>query len=231
MITFISGFFVFLKSAVIVLGYIQGNSLFPEPLSPEEETRYLEQMKQGDEEARNILIERNLRLVAHISKIYSTTNIDQDDLISIGSIGLIKAINSFDVAKNIRLATYAARCIDNEILMFIRTSKKTKAEVFLNESIGKDKDDNEITLLDVIEKEEMCIDDEVDLKFKIKELYNKMKQVLQEREINILNLRFGLNGIKPKTQHEIASMMGISRPYVSRIETKAINKLSEVMKE
>lgn len=231
MITFISGFFVFLKSAVIVLGYIQGNSLFPEPLSPEEETLYLEQMKQGDEEARNILIERNLRLVAHISKKYSTTNIDQDDLISIGSIGLIKAINSFDVAKNIRLATYAARCIDNEILMFIRTSKKTKAEVFLNESIGKDKDDNEITLLDVIEKEEMCIDDEIDLKFKIKELYNKMKQVLKEREINILNLRFGLNGIKPRTQHEIASMMGISRSYVSRIETKAINKLSKVMKE
>ena len=231
MIAFLTGFFTFLESAIIVLGYIQGNSLFPEPLSPEEEKTYLDKMKQGDEESRNILIERNLRLVAHISKKYSSTNIDQDDLISIGSIGLIKAINSFDDSKNIRLATYAARCIDNEILMFIRTSKKTKAEVFLNESIGKDKDDNEITLLDVIEKEEMCIDDEVDLKFKIKELYNKMKQVLQEREINILNLRFGLNGIKPKTQHEIASMMGISRSYVSRIETKAINKLSEVMKE
>ena len=231
MIAFLTGFFTFLESAVIVLGYIQGNSLFPEPISHEEERTYLDKMKQGDEEARNILIERNLRLVAHISKKYSSTNIDQDDLISIGSIGLIKAINSFDDSKNIRLATYAARCIDNEILMFIRTSKKTKAEVFLNESIGKDKDDNEITLLDVIEKEEMCIDDEVDLKFKIKELYNKMKQVLQEREINILNLRFGLNGIKPKTQHEIASMMGISRSYVSRIETKAINKLSEVMKE
>ena len=144
---------------------------------------------------------------------------------------MIKAINSFDDSKNIRLATYAARCIDNEILMFIRTSKKTKAEVFLNESIGKDKDDNEITLLDVIEKEEMCVDDEIDLRLKIKELYNKMKQVLKEREINILNLRFGLNGIKPRTQHEIASMMGISRSYVSRIETKAINKLSEVMKE
>lgn len=231
MITFISGFFAFLKSAVIVLGYIQGNSLFPEPLSPEDEKKYINKMKQGEEEARNILIERNLRLVAHISKKYSTTNIDQDDLISIGSIGLIKAINSFDDSKNIRLATYAARCIDNEILMFIRTSKKTKAEVFLNESIGKDKDDNEITLLDVIEKEEMCVDDEIDLKLKIKELYNKMKQVLKEREINILNLRFGLNGIKPKTQHEIASMMGISRSYVSRIETKAINKLSQVMKE
>ena len=231
MIAFISGFFTFLKSAVIVLGYIQGNSLFPEPLSTEEEREYIEKMKFGDEEARNILIERNLRLVAHVSKKYSTTNIDQDDLISIGSIGLIKAINSFDNSKNIRLATYAARCIDNEILMFIRTSKKTKAEVFLNESIGKDKDDNEITLLDVIEQEETSIDEEIDLKFKIKELYNKMKQVLKDREIDILNLRFGLNGKKPKTQHEIASMLGISRSYVSRIETKAINKLAEVIKE
>jgi RNA polymerase sporulation-specific sigma factor len=229
--SFITGFFTFLKSAVVVLGYIQGNSLFPEPLSPEEEKICIEKMNNGDTEAKNILIERNLRLVAHISKKYSTTNIDQDDLISIGSIGLIKAINSFDDSKNIRLATYAARCIDNEILMFIRTSKKTKAEVFLNEAIGKDKDDNEITLLDVISKQETCIDDEVDLKFKIKELYNKMKEVLKDREINILNLRFGLGGIRPRTQHEIASMMGISRSYVSRIETKAINKLSEVIKE
>lgn len=214
-----------------MFGYIQGNGLFPEPLSTEEEKEYIDKMMLGDEEAKNILIERNLRLVAHISKKYSTTNIDQDDLISIGSIGLIKAINSFDNTKNIRLATYAARCIDNEILMFIRTSKKTKAEVFLNESIGKDKDDNEITLMDVIEKEETCIDDEIDLKFKIKELYNKMKEVLKDREINILKLRFGLNGIKPKTQNEIASMFGISRSYVSRIETKAIHKLSEVIKE
>ena len=231
MLAFISGFFAFLKSAVIVLGYIQGNSLFPEPLSSEEEREYIEKMKLGNEEARNILIERNLRLVAHISKKYSTTNIDQDDLISIGSIGLIKAINSFDNSKNIRLATYAARCIDNEILMFIRTSKKTKAEVFLNESIGKDKDDNEITLLDIIEQEETSIDEEIDITFKIKELYNKMKQVLKDREIDILNLRFGLNGKKPKTQHEIACMLGISRSYVSRIETKAINKLAEVIKE
>lgn len=231
MFTFLAGFFTFLKSGVIMLGFIQGNSLFPEPLSPEEEKEYINKMKCGDDEARNILIERNLRLVAHISKKYSTTNIDQDDLISIGSIGLIKAINSFDDTKNIKLATYAARCIDNEILMFIRTSKKTKSEVFLNESIGKDKDDNEITLLDVIGNEEMCVDDEIDLKLKIRELYTKMKEVLKEREINILNLRFGLNGLKPKTQNEIATMMGISRSYVSRIETKAINKLSEVIKE
>lgn len=216
---------------LFVFGYIQGGNLFPEPLTPEEEKECIEKMMSGDEEAKNILIERNLRLVAHVSKKYSTTNIDQDDLISIGTIGLIKAINSFDNNKNIKLATYAARCIDNEILMFIRTNKKTKAEVFLNESIGKDKDDNEITLIDVIGKDEMCVDDEIDLKLKIKELYNKMKEILKGREKTILELRFGLGGTKPKTQHEIAEMLGISRSYVSRIETKAIGKLSEVIKE
>ncbi len=231
MLALLTGFFSFIQSAVIVFGYIQSGNLFPEPLSLEEEKECLIKMSQGNEEAKNMLIERNLRLVAHVSKKYSTTNIDQDDLISIGTIGLIKAINSFDYTKNIKLATYAARCIDNEILMFIRSSKKTKAEVFLNESIGKDKDDNEISLMDVIGKDEMCVDDEIDLKLKIKELYTKMKEILKGREKTILELRFGLGGFKPKTQHEIANMLGISRSYVSRIETKAISKLSEVIKE
>ena len=229
--TLLAGFFGFIQNAIVVFGYIQGGNLFPEPLSPEEEKICIENMSNGDEEARNILIERNLRLVAHVSKKYSTTNIDQDDLISIGTIGLIKAINSFDYTKNIKLATYAARCIDNEILMFIRSNKKTKSEIFLNEAIGKDKDDNEISLIDVIRKDEMCVDDEIDLKLRIKELYNKMKEILKGREKTILELRFGLGGTKPKTQHEIAEMLGISRSYVSRIETKAIGKLSEVIKE
>ncbi len=192
MLAFLTGFFSFLQGAVIVFGYIQNGNLFPEPLSSEEEKYHIEKMAQGDEESRNILIERNLRLVAHVSKKYSTTNIDLDDLISIGTIGLIKAINSFDNNKNIKLATYAARCIENEILMHIRSTKKTKSEVFLNESIGKDKDDNEITLIDVIGKDEMCVDDEIDLKLKIKELYEKMKQILKGREKTILELRFGL---------------------------------------
>ena len=192
MLAFLTGFFTFLQGAVIVFGYIQNGNLFPEPLSSEEEKYYIEKMAQGDEESRNILIERNLRLVAHVSKKYSTTNIDLDDLISIGTIGLIKAINSFDNSKNIKLATYAARCIENEILMHIRSTKKTKSEVFLNESIGKDKDDNEITLIDVIGKDEMCVDDEIDLMLKIKELYEKMKQILKGREKTILELRFGL---------------------------------------
>ena len=133
----IAGFFAFLKSATFMVGYIQSSNLFPEPLSSEEEREFLIKLKEGDEDARNILIERNLRLVAHVSKKYASTNIDQDDLISIGTIGLIKGINSFDMNKNIRLATYVARCIENEILMFLRSSKKTKAEVYLNEPIRK----------------------------------------------------------------------------------------------
>lgn len=227
----LSGFFAFLKSAIFVVGYIQSSNLFPEPLSSEEEKNCIERMKNGDDEARNILIERNLRLVAHVSKKYATTNIDQDDLISIGTIGLIKGINSFNPDKNIRLATYVARCIENEILMFLRSSKKTKSEVYLNEPIGKDKDDNEVTLMDVLETEEKSVEEEIDLKMKVKKLYQKMKEILKDREKTILELRFGLNGGKPKTQNEIASMMGISRSYVSRIETKAIGKLNKEFQE
>lgn len=227
----LSGFLAFLKSAIFVVGYIQSSNLFPEPLSSEEEKNCIERMQNGDEEARNILIERNLRLVAHISKKYATTNIDQDDLISIGTIGLIKGINSFKPDKNIRLATYAARCIENEILMFLRSSKKTKSEVYLNEPIGKDKDDNEVTLMEVLETDDKSIEDEIDLKMKVKKLYEKMKETLKDREKTILELRFGLNGTKPKTQNEIASMMGISRSYVSRIETKAMGKLSKELQE
>ena len=226
----ILGFIEFLKSAVFVVGYISGSNLFPEPLTQEEEKMYLEQMKNGNEEARNILIERNLRLVAHISKKYSTSNVNQDDLISIGTIGLIKGINSFNVDKGSRLSTYVSRCIDNEILMHLRTTKKLGAEVYLNEPIGKDKDDNVVTLQEVLENNERPIEEEVDIKMKIKFLYEKMKSILKTREKTILELRFGLGGHKPKTQHEIAEMLGISRSYVSRIETKAIDKLSKEFK-
>ena len=192
---------------------------------------YLENMAKGDEDARNILIERNLRLVAHVSKKYASTNIDQDDLISIGTIGLIKGINSFNIEKGAKLSTYVSRCIDNEILMHLRATKKIGAEVYLNEPIGKDKDDNVVTLEEVLENNERNIEEEVDLKMKIKLLYEKMKSLLRDRERTIIELRFGLDGHKPKTQNEIASMMGISRSYVSRIETKAIEKLSKVIKE
>ncbi len=227
----LSGFLEFMKSSIFVIGYIQGNNLFPEPLSHEEEKKYLLQMENGDEEARNILIERNLRLVAHVAKKYSTANVEQDDLISIGSIGLIKGINSFNINKGSKLSTYVSKCIDNEILMHLRATKKLNAELYLNEPIGKDKDDNVITLQEILENDERNIEDEVDLKIKIKLLYKKIKSVLKDREKTIIELRFGLNGKKPKTQHEIASMMGISRSYVSRIESKAIKKLAEEIKE
>ncbi len=227
----LGGFLAFLQSAVFLVGYISNNSLFPEPLSSEDEQKYLELLKNGDEEARNILIEKNLRLVAHVCKKYSSTNIDLDDLISIGTIGLIKGINSFDSSKSVKLSTYVSRCIDNEILMFLRSNKKLGAEVFLEDPIGKDKDDNTVTLQEVLENNEKNIEDEVDLKFKIKKLYQKMKDVLKLREKTILELRFGLDGNKPKTQNEIAKSMGISRSYVSRIETKAIEKLAKEIKE
>lgn len=227
----LTGFLTFLKSAIFLVGYISNNSLFPEPLSPEEESVYLEKLKKGDEEAKNILIERNLRLVAHISKKYNLTNVDQEDLISIGTIGLIKGINSFNSDKGVRLATYAARCIDNEILMYLRSTRKIGAEVYLEDTIGKDKDDNTVTLQEILENDERSVEEQVDLKFQVKKLYSKMKEILKDRERVILELRFGLDGNKPKTQNQIAKIMGISRSYVSRIETKAIGKLSEQIKE
>ena len=145
----IAGFFAFLKTAVFVVGYISSSNLFPEPLSKEEESIYIERWENGDEEARNILIERNLRLVAHVAKKYGWSNVDQDDLISIGTVGLIKGINSYESKKATKLSTYVSRCIDNEILMYLRSIKKLGAEVYLDEPIGKDKDDNTVTLQEV----------------------------------------------------------------------------------
>ncbi len=227
----ISGFLAFLNSALFVVGYIQSSNLFPEPLTSEEENVYLDRFMNGDEEARNVLIERNLRLVAHVCKKYNGTNIDNDDLISIGTIGLIKGLNSFKKDKGVRLATYASKCIDNEILMYLRNVKKIGAEVPLNEPIGKDKDDNEISLMDILVNDERAIEDEIDLKMKIKKMYDKIKEILKGREKTVIELRFGLDGNKPKTQNQIAEMMGISRSYVSRIETKAIGKLAKEIRE
>lgn len=227
----ISGFLQFLHTAIFAVGYISGSQLFPEPLSLEEEQKCLERLSTGDEEARNLLIERNLRLVAHVCKKYSNCNVEQDDLISIGTIGLIKGINSFKPEKGARLSTYVSRCIENEVLMHLRAIKKLGSEVYLNDPIGKDKDDNVVTLQEVLENDERSIEEVVDLKMKIKKLYDKMKTVLKDREKTIIELRFGLNGLKPQTQNEIAESMGISRSYVSRIETKAITKLAKEFKE
>ena len=227
----ISGFLAFLGSSLFVLGYISNNSLFPESLSQEEEKIYVKKMQEGDIDAKNILIEHNLRLVAHVCKKYNNTNIDQDDLISIGSIGLIKGINSYNPEKSIKLSTYISKCIDNEILMYLRSNKKTNSEVYLEDPIGKDKDDNTVRLGEVLENNDKPIEEEVDLKMKINKLYEKIKKVLKNRERTIIELRFGLNGKEPKTQKEIAKDMGISRSYVSRIETKAIGKLAKEIRE
>ena len=209
----------------MLFGYITGSNLFPEPLTQEEEKEALEKLKQGDEDARNLLIERNLRLVVHVCKKYSNTNIDQDDLLSIGTIGLIKGINSFNLEKGSKLSTYVSRCIDNEILMFLRSSKKLNAEVYLNEPIGKDKDDNVITLEEVLENDSKSIEDEVDTKMKIKKMYKKIKEVLKDREKTIMEMRFGLINGKEMTQKEVADTIGISQSYISRLEKRIIKKL------
>lgn len=227
----ISGFLTFLNSTIFMVGYISSNNLFPEPLSSEEEKIYLDKFENGDQEAKNVLIERNLRLVAHISKKYTSSSIPIDDLISIGTIGLIKGINSYNFKKGIKLSTYISRCIENEILMFFRNSKKLNSEVYLNEPIGKDKDDNVITLQEILENNERSIEDSIDLKLKQKKLYEKMETTLKPREREILILRFGLNNKKPLTQNEVADIYGISRSYVSRIESKAISKLAKEFKE
>lgn len=222
---------IILSGIIVGVGYIQSSNLFPEPLSQVDEKMYLKQMNDGDMDARKILIERNLRLVAHISKKYVSTGVELDDLISIGCIGLIKGINSFNAEKSIKLATYTSKCIENEILMYLRSNKKRMQDMYLNEPIGKDKDDNEITLQEIIENDTRNIEEEVDLKLKIKYMYEKMKTVLKRREKQILELRYGLNGQTPKTQCEIAKDFNISRSYVSRIESKAIDKLSKIIKD
>jgi len=219
-----------LKQFVVLVSYISNANSFPHPLSAQEEGDLLTKCRVGDEDARNILIERNLRLVAHIAKKYSIMGKDNDDLISIGTIGLIKAVSTFNQDKGTRLATYAARCIENEILMSIRAGKKCQNEIYLQEPIGVDKEGNEVSLLDILPGDSAGITEEVELKMQIKKLYEKMKEVLKKREKIVIELRYGLmNGIS-KTQKEIASMLGISRSYVSRIEKKAIKKLSEEFK-
>ncbi len=195
------------------------------PLNAEEEIYYLKKMKEGDLEAKYILIERNLRLVAHIAKKYQSAEEDTEDLISIGTIGLIKAVSTFKYEKGNRLATYAARCIDNELLMYFRAKKKTSREVSLYEPIGTDKEGNQINLMDVVESQEKDIFDIIELKGNSKRLYEMIPKVLGKREREIIEMRYGLYNQKPITQREIADKMGISRSYVSRIEKKALEKL------
>lgn len=198
---------------------------FKQPLSKESELYYLKRSREGDLEARNILVEYNLRLVAHIVKKYNNFERDTDDLISIGTIGLIKAINTYDIDKGSRLVTYASRCIENELLMMLRQERKCSREFSLYEPIGTDKEGNEINLLDIVEHEDTDIAEHVILEDNIRQLYYLLDHRLDNREIQVLTLRYGLFGRQPLTQREVAKQMSISRSYVSRIEKKALLKL------
>ena len=197
---------------------------FPRPLTANEENKLLEKSQKGDINARNTLIEHNLRLVAHIVKKYYATGADQDDLISIGTVGLIKAVSTFKGDKNIRLATYAARCIENEILMFFRSLKKNAQDVFISDPIDTDSQGNALTLIDVI-ADKSDIVEELDTKLKIQKLRLIIHGVLDERELEIIRLRYGIDGYPELTQRDIAKRLGISRSYVSRIEKSALEKL------
>ena len=214
-------------SNIFLTGYISGNNTFPQPLDEKEEAKYLELLKAGDKNAKGVLIERNLRLVAHIVKKYQIPNKDIDELISIGTVGLIKAIDSFDASKGTRLATYASRCIENEILMLFRSNKKQKGETFLHDPIGVDKEGNEISLIDVLSSDKDSVVEKVESNIQIRALYAKINTALSEREGEIIRMRYGLVDGKCKTQKEIASLLGISRSYVSRIEKKALKKLKK----
>lgn len=213
-----------------LFGYISNDRLYPEPLSKTEEELYLRRYFQGDKEARKILIEHNLRLVVHIAKKYTDNEQELEDFTSIGTIGLIKAIDSFKENKGFKISTYASRCIENEILMYIRSSKKQKAEVSMNQVIGTDKDGNDMELIDTLELKEKDAVDSIYDKTILKQVLNFLNEKLSKREKYIMNKRYGLDGQKIKTQQELADELGISRSYVSRIETKVQKLLSRNIK-
>lgn len=230
-----------IKGVTLLVSYINNNA-FPQPLGEQEEAEYLNILAEYKDEskvspqevevenARNKLIEHNLRLVAHLVKKYDGTGQDNDDLISIGTIGLIKGINTYNMDRGTRLATYAARCIENEILMYLRSLKKSRGEVSMYDPIGTDKEGNSINLIDVLGTDPDAISDQVESEFEQQVVLEKLK-CLSKRERMVIQLRFGLMNCPKKTQREIAKMLGISRSYVSRIEKKAVQKLTEEMKD
>ncbi|MBC8610528.1 RNA polymerase sigma-28 factor precursor [uncultured Ruminococcus sp.] len=215
---------VVMEKLLFLALHVEGIGTFPKPLSAEEERKCFEEMRQGSEEARGKLVEHNLRLVAHIAKKYYALSGDQDDLISIGTIGLIKSISTFSYDKGTRFATYASRCIENEILMHFRNIKKSASDVSISDPIDSDKDGNTLTLMDLV-ADETCMIDRIDLRLKSEKLYRCIEKELDEREKLIIQLRYGLNGRRPLTQREIAKKLKISRSYVSRIQKKAIATL------
>lgn len=228
----LEGFFSLLSNLLLFTSRIDSGNSFPHPLSPEKEKEYLEKFqKNGDLEARNILVKHNLRLVVFIAKKYVNYP-DNEDLISIGALGLIKAINSFDATKGSQLATYASRCIDNEILMTMRNHKKHSQDVSIYDSIGNDKDGNEMTLMDLMCTDEDSVYRNIDEEFLHKTMKNLINKYLSERERVIISYRFGLDNGTPLTQQVVADKLGISRSYISRIEKKALGKLKkQIIKE
>lgn len=221
------------------MGYSHSSNLFPKPLEAEEEAEYIELLYNGDEkqkeEARNILIEHNLRLVAHIAKKYASASIPADDLISVGTIGLIKAISTFRAEKGNRLGTYAVRCIENEMLMYMRSSKKYGNEISINDPVGTDKEGNEIVIMDLLCDDDLSMIEEIDTRLQAARLYTVMSRVLTPREIEILALRYGLSvpgtTRAELTQREVGKILNCSRSYISRLEKRAIEKLRNTMKE
>jgi len=206
--------------------YVSATGSFPEPLTAEEERACIERMLRGDADAREELIEHNLRLVAHIARKYAKTGRDCDDLISIGAIGLIKAVTTYDPKKGVALSSYASRCVENEILMSIRVERKQVSEVSFSESIGMDGDGNDISLSDILGTDPDTVVDEVGRRMEVERIRSAMAACLTKRERIVVELRFGLRGGYRMTQREIASFLGISRSYISRIEKKALQKLS-----
>ena len=225
----IESFVTFMNKIMLFSSYVDHNSSFPKALSQEEEKDYIAKLHQGDENAKNILISHNLRLVAHIVKKYSNSSKEADDLISVGTIGLIKAINSFSPEKGAQLSTYAARCIENEILMLFRATKKHQCNVSLEETIGTEKDGNEVMLADVICNENDMIET-VESNILTEKLIELIKSTLSDREYKILALRYGIGGRIAYTQREVAKKLGISRSYISRLEKKALNTVREQVK-
>ncbi len=208
--------------------FVGATDKLPPPLSKEEELAYLIKAKAGDEEARNVLIEHNLRLVVFLAKKYENTTYDIEDLVSIGSIGLIKGINTYKIDKNIKLATYASRCISNEILMFLRKNKRKRAEVSLEDALNYDAEGNELHLEDILGTEIDLVPNEYEKQVD-KEVLSKEIEGLSDRDKEIMTLRYGLNNTKEYTQKEVAEMLGISQSYISRIEKKVVRKLKQVM--